>query len=131
MKNSNIIFYDGECGMCNKFIDYLLRIDKKKLFYYSPLNGVKAKLLLPPSLIENPTTVVFVKNEVIFLESNAVLEICKTLGGLWSIFYFFKILPEFFRNKIYEQISKNRIVWFGKNKSCRILSQLEKLQFLD
>ena len=42
------IFFDGVCAMCNTFVNLALRIDRKQLFLFAPLQGTTAKELLPP-----------------------------------------------------------------------------------
>ena len=43
-----IIFFDGVCGMCNRFVDLMLRADRKAIFRFAPLQGQTAQQLLPP-----------------------------------------------------------------------------------
>jgi hypothetical protein len=43
-----IIFFDGVCGMCNAFVDLILRFDQEQTFLFAPLQGSTARDLLPP-----------------------------------------------------------------------------------
>lgn len=41
-----ILFFDGVCGLCNRFVDFMLRADSQHRFRYSPLQGDTARRLL-------------------------------------------------------------------------------------
>gem|GEM_PF-342903 len=49
LKNHGLIFYDGECGFCQFWIQFLLKRDHKNYFLFTPLQG---KLAL--KYIESP-----------------------------------------------------------------------------
>jgi GTPase involved in cell partitioning and DNA repair len=34
-----ILFFDGVCNLCNSWVDFLVRRDKRKQFRYAPLQG--------------------------------------------------------------------------------------------
>ena len=42
-----IIFFDGVCGMCNVFVNLILRVDRKQTFRFAPLQGATALAMLP------------------------------------------------------------------------------------
>lgn len=42
----NIILYDGVCNFCNKWVDFILKIDKKKKFSFCALQSDNGKELL-------------------------------------------------------------------------------------
>ena len=41
-----ILFFDGVCGLCNRFIDLMLRADRQDRFRYAPLQGETARRML-------------------------------------------------------------------------------------
>ena len=41
-----ILFFDGVCGLCNRFVDFMLRADSQDLFRYAPLQGETARRML-------------------------------------------------------------------------------------
>jgi predicted DCC family thiol-disulfide oxidoreductase YuxK len=132
-KNSlpQTIFFDGVCGLCNRFINFILDVDKNKVLKFSPLQGKTAASALPSNVLIDLKTVVFLKNNKIYTQSDAVLEIFKSIDGIWSIFYIFKWIPKFIRDFIYHWISSNRIKWFGQLESCRMPTKEERDRFLD
>ena len=41
-----ILFFDGVCGLCNRFVDLLLKSDSRDQFRYAPLQGDTAQRML-------------------------------------------------------------------------------------
>lgn len=75
-------------------------------------------------------TVVLIKNNRVYIKSNAALEIVKELKGLWFLLYGFKIIPVFIRDWIYDFVAKYRYKWFGQ-QLCEIVPKTEiKHKFL-
>lgn len=128
----NIIFFDGVCGLCNTFVDFVMPRDSKKVFKYSPLQGETAKKLLPPQDYQNMDSVIlYKKNGQIFRRSAAVFEILKMLGGVWTPLYLFKVIPSPITDVFYNLTAKYRYKIFGMKESCRIPTPAERAQFLD
>ena len=128
---SNIVFFDGVCGLCNGFVDFLIKRDRKRVLLFAPLQGSKARELFPSINSEQLETIIYRCSGKEYHKSNAVLLILKDMGGLWSIAYMFKIVPRFFRDWIYDFVAKNRYQWFGKRDKCRLPNESEKMRFID
>ncbi len=126
----NIIFFDGFCGICNRFIDFLISRRTGKHLYFSPLQGDAAKALLPQEYLAQDT-IIFKTEKKIYIKSTAALQIIASLGGLWKLVLIFLIVPAFIRNFVYDVIARNRYKWFGKKEACRIPTPAERAQFLD
>ena len=45
IENKKIIFYDGLCAMCNRFIRLLIKLDKKEKFKLASLQGKNGAIL--------------------------------------------------------------------------------------
>ena len=43
-----ILFFDGVCGLCNRFVDLMLKADSRDRFRYAPLQGETALNILGP-----------------------------------------------------------------------------------
>ena len=115
-----IVYFDGVCGICNWFIDFLLKIDKTNLLVFAPLQGETAKENIHTKYLEDISTIIFQENGKIYTKSDAVLQIFNIIGGFWTIFVFFYVFPRFIRDKVYVFIANNRYQWFGKKESCRM-----------
>lgn len=127
-----VIFFDGVCGLCNYFLDFVLKKDADKKFYYAPLQGKTARRFLP-ELEENTEewTMFFLDENGLHERSTATLEILKRLGGGLGILGNLTFVPKFIRDPIYRFIAKNRYKWFGKRETCRLPTPEERERFLD
>jgi len=129
--HQNIIFFDGVCGLCNGFVDFVLRNDSKKQFLFAPLQGDTFKKWKQTTSMEFPDSVVLLIDNEFSIKSTAALKILVMLGGWYSVANFFFIVPLFIRDGVYDFIARNRYGWFGKKESCRLPSPEERSVFLD
>lgn len=126
----DIVFFDGVCGLCNHFVNFLLSHDNKKKIRFSPLQGAFIKKTKAASFA-NEQTVVFLKGKLLFTKSRAAIEAIAMLGGPWIAIKIFLIVPAFIRDFIYDQIAKRRYQIFGKTKACRVPTSAEQPYFLE
>jgi predicted DCC family thiol-disulfide oxidoreductase YuxK len=127
-----IVFFDGECNLCNTSVNFIIHWDTRNFFQFSPLQSAFAHQRLPQELVASglQNTIVLKINERIYSRSDAALEIARNLSGIWPVFYFFKIVPKFIRDFIYDFIASHRYKWFGKS-SCLLPSADLKARFLE
>ena len=126
-----VIFFDGVCNLCNGVVDFLIRMDKKRIFRYAPLQSQTAKEMnLISTNGKDPDSIILLYNEQLYRKSDAVLKIALLLQGAWRIFVVFYILPGNIRDKLYDFIASRRYKWFGKRDSCRTPTEEEAQLFL-
>lgn len=130
---SSLVFFDGVCNLCNGTVQFLLKIDTRRRLQFGSLHGETAKQILPKYQISPDTlnSIVFIHQNKVHTESNAVLEIFRVIGGLWAILYIFIIIPAFIRNALYKLIARYRYEWFGKKKECIIPYPELRNRFID
>lgn len=128
-----IIFFDGHCNLCNGFVNAIIKLDKKNIFLFAPLNGNHAKNLLKKNNIKNTTidSVVLFNNNSISYKSKAVIEILISLGGIYRVLVMTKIIPRAILDWIYDIVAKNRYSWFGKQNHCMVPDKKIISKFLD
>ena len=126
-----IIFFDGVCGMCNRFVDIMLRFDRRQQFLFAPLQGETAGKLLPP-LSDEPEewSLIYLDETGTHDQFDASLEIYRRLGGLWGVLALLRYVPRRIRNPFYRIIARNRYRWFGRRDACRIPTAAERQRFL-
>ena len=133
-KNNNsdqfIVFFDGVCNLCNQWVNICINIDVNHCVRYAPVQGSTAKQHIPQQMIDDLSSIVFLKNGNIFTKSTAVLHILRTFGGIWHIISWLTIIPTFIRDPLYTLIAKNRYSLFGKLETCRLPQTHEKHLFL-
>jgi predicted DCC family thiol-disulfide oxidoreductase YuxK len=126
-----IIFFDGDCNLCDVFVSTLFKIDKKHLFLFAPLNSKTAKSLLKnPDL--RPDSVIYYEDGNSYELARAILNIFNRLGGIYSVIAFvMKLIPMFLLDNFYKKIAAKRNRWIGKKPICRVPNSSEKPYFLD
>jgi predicted DCC family thiol-disulfide oxidoreductase YuxK len=127
-----ILLFDGVCNLCNASVQWILKRDLKGQFRFASLQSEIGQQYLQKYRLESQhfDTAVLVSGEQIFLRSDAALEILRRIGGLWSLLYFFKIVPRPLRNAAYNLVARNRYKWFGYSEECMLPRTEWKEQFL-
>jgi len=126
-----IIFFDGVCAMCNAFVNLALRIDRRGIFLFAPLQGTTARELLPP-LSDDPRewSMIYLDEKGIHDQLDASLEVYRRLGGVWSLPALARYVPRAIRTPLYRIVARNRYRWFGRKDECRIPTASERQRFL-
>ncbi|NJK30018.1 MAG: DUF393 domain-containing protein [Acaryochloris sp. SU_5_25] len=126
-----IVFFDGECVMCNGFVDALLKIDPSRQILIAPLQGQTAQQYLPPLPLNRAEwSIYYLDNTHLYQQSDAFIQICHRLGSIWSIFSLISFIPRSVRDKLYRLIARHRYQLLGRRSTCRIPSEQEKIRFL-
>lgn len=132
MENKALILFDGECNLCNGFVQFVLKRDPKGYFLFMSQQSPNAeKILLNYNIKSQLSSVVLIENDQAFKYSSAGLKILKKLTGFWSFFYVLIFFPKFLRDPFYHYIAKNRYKWFGKREQCMIPEQKWKIRFME
>lgn len=125
-----VIFFDGYCGLCNGFIDFMMKVDKNAIFKFSPLQSDYAKANLPLSDVEDLKSVVVLIDGQTYRKSEGVLKALGELGGIWKLSSLVGSLPSGVLNKGYDLVAQNRYKIFGKRESCRLPTPEERARFI-
>ena len=129
-----VIYFDGVCNLCNGFVSFLIKLDKKAKFKFAPLQGTTAsqnKLNFSNLKMSEQSLVYIDFENNTYQRSNAVIQILSDLFYFGFIFKVFRLVPLHFRDMIYVFVAKNRYRMFGRKSSCRIPSESEKERFLN
>lgn len=125
-----VVYFDGVCGLCNRFVDFLLRVDSQAILRFAPLQGETARRLLPPSLADELDTMAFADRHGHALRSEAVLRILARLGGIWRLAGMLRIVPRPLRDWVYDAVARRRYRLFGRLPACRLPTPEERARFL-
>lgn len=134
----NVIFYDGVCGFCNKFVQFVIAEDHDGVFYFASLQSDFAGLTLgrrgaDPNILD--TVYVLAKygtaDEKMLTKSEAVVY---TVGQLrpWlrPFATILGIMPKAVRDLGYAMVAKIRYKLFGKYDQCMLPSPETKQRFI-
>jgi predicted DCC family thiol-disulfide oxidoreductase YuxK len=136
---SPILLYDGVCGLCNRFVKFVLRHDHHGRFRFASLQSdVAAKILQRHGLnVHELDTLYVLKNsgqpeEQLFARSDAVIVVLRQIGGFWgAMSAILRVSPRWFRNRGYAVIANNRYRMFGKYEACPLPEAKYRGRFLD
>jgi predicted DCC family thiol-disulfide oxidoreductase YuxK len=127
-----IVFFDGECGLCNHTVDFLLRKDVNGILMFAPLQGSTATEIVPADVRIQLDTLVYYRSGQLYYRSAAVVRFLRDLGGFWGIAgTLLWLIPGPLRDIGYRSISALRYRLFGKHEACRIPTPAEQARFLD
>jgi len=132
-RGKKVILFDGVCNVCDGFVQFILKRDKKGLFYFASLQSeIGQQLLVKHKVaVAELSTVVLIDGNNVYTHSDVVLAISKDLGGFFQLLYPFKLLPKKFRDFSYDWFAKNRYRFFGKKEVCMLPKPEWRSRFLD
>ena len=127
-ESKKIIFFDGECNLCEYFINYIFSRDKIKQFFYAPLQGPTSKKLLENEDLENLKSIIFLEEGIKFKKSKAIAKIMQLIYPKTT--RIFQFLPYSFYNIFYKWIAKKRYNFWGKKSHLYTPTESQKKYFL-
>lgn len=129
----SVILFDGECSLCNRSVQFILRRDPARRFHFAALQSAVAQSLLRQAGQEShllPDSVVLVEQGKVTIKSTAALRIARQLSGLWPLVAVFLVVPAFLRDGVYDLIARHRYRLFGKQNACMLPSPEMQGRFL-
>ncbi|MCY0979039.1 DUF393 domain-containing protein [Chryseobacterium wangxinyae] len=130
--DKHIVFFDGECGVCNFWVQWILERDKNDQFMFASLQSPFGQKFLSERGLETKqfkTMYLWKLKSYYLTKSEAVLKIANLLGGIYKLTVIGKLLPSFLRDKIYDQISENRMKM--ANQKCYLPTPDERKKFIE
>jgi predicted DCC family thiol-disulfide oxidoreductase YuxK len=126
-----VVVFDGECGFCNRWVDFLLLFDRRDVFRFTARQSEwGAEFLRQAGLPEGGVgSIIVVEDGRVLLRSTATLRMFSLLGFPFSLAAVFRLIPERLRDVVYDFIARNRIRWFGRMQACRLPAPAERHRF--
>ena len=116
-----LVFYDGACGLCDRFVQFVLRHDTGAHFRFAPLQGPTFDPYRTTLGPQGENTVVLVDEQGIHLRSEAALRVLGRLGFPWSwLGRLGRLFPRFLRDAVYRLVARSRLRFFGRIDACRL-----------
>jgi predicted DCC family thiol-disulfide oxidoreductase YuxK len=136
-QHRHLVFYDGECGLCDQVVQLVFKLDKQHLFDFAPLQGQTAARYLqslPPHL-KSVDSIILIQDyqtgcSQLFILSTAVFRIFWLIGGWGVLMGWLSFLPSFLFDWAYRFIARYRHRFFSKTH-CFIPPPYQKDRFLD
>ena len=119
-----VVLFDGECALCNRSVNFLLKVDRNDVFRFATLPSASR------TSGDVPGSVVLSENGHMYTRSEAVIRIFRRLGFPFSIALVFRLIPRGLRDAAYDWIARNRYRWFGRQDTCRLPKPEERHKFI-
>ncbi len=131
-QNKHLIFFDGDCGICNFWVQWILERDKKDQFMFASLQSDFGQNFLAERGLNTKVfnTLYLWKPGQYYLEkSKAVLKIANLIGGVYKLSAIGNIVPSYLSDKLYDIVSKNRMKI--ANQKCYLPTPHQRAKFID
>lgn len=132
----HLVFYDGQCGLCDRMVQFLLRIDRRKIFAFAPLQGKTASQYLRGLPVEMRFTDSFILIEDyrsssprVYMLARGVFRVAWLLRWPWLLIGWLFFLPGWMFDWVYRLVAQNRHYFFSKTQ-CRMPPPNQKERFL-
>jgi predicted DCC family thiol-disulfide oxidoreductase YuxK len=130
----DIIFYDGDCGLCHGLVRFILPRDKAGRFRFAPLQGETLSRVIPPEqrAALPDSLVVLTPSGELLMQSEATIHMLRRLGGPYRLIAgLLWLLPRALRNRLYDFIARRRKQWFrAPTTVCPVVPQDLRARFL-
>jgi len=118
-----ILIFDGVCGLCNRFVRFVMRRDRLGTFLFvsnhAPFGLQLLEQFNAQSLADQ--SILLVWRGQIFQKSDAVLCVINRFGGLWPLLTVLRFVPRSLRDFLYDLVARNRYRLFGQVAECELL----------
>ena len=121
----NVIYYDGECGLCHLAVRFILRVDSKSNFYFSPLSNLDINL-------KNIDSIILKRDNKVFYEGMAIIMIFQNIDNNWNyLAKVLKLIPINVLDTAYRWVSRNRArISVKKVSSCPMVPSNYQKRFI-
>lgn len=117
-----VLLYDGECGLCNAVVRFMLKHDRRGVLRFAPLQGPVAQAFLR-SRDMNTTdfdSIVFIEDlgrteSAHWLRTDGALRALEEMGGGWRrLARAVRVVPSRWRDGLYKLVARMRYRIFGR-----------------
>lgn len=132
-----LVLYDGVCGLCDRSVQFLLRVDRRRVLTFAALQGEAAAALRERTpALAGVDSVIYIRDhgtprERPFLRSRAAVEVLRAVGGGWRLLgSFLRLVPPPLRDAAYDYVARHRYGWFGRFDACKLPTPEERSRFI-
>lgn len=125
------VFYDGDCGFCNFWVQWILKNDLKDQFMFAALQSDFGQEFLKERGLETKqlSTLYLWKPQSFYLKkSEAALKIASILGGKYSFIGYLSFVPKFISDFLYDKVAENRKKL--ATNTCFLPNEKERAKFV-
>ena len=131
--DSAIIVFDGVCVLCNGWVRFLLRHDRRGLYRFAAMQSTCGRQLLQAHGLDpdDPQSFLLIDAEGAWMDTDAIRRVLAGLGGIWrAVAMLLGLVPGPLRDRAYRVTARNRYRWFGRRAQCLLPAADEAGRFL-
>lgn len=115
-----VVVFDGVCVLCNGWVRFLLRHDRQQRYRFAAMQTESGRALLARHGLDpdDPASFLLVENGQAWKDTDAIVRVVDSLGGLWRMVHALRVLPPPLRDRLYRVVARNRYRWFGRHDAC-------------
>lgn len=119
------VFYDGQCGLCHRYVKFALSEDQKECIYFTPLQESTFGQQLNTMYVQ-------LQNGLMLSKSDAVIALFQALGGLYNVVaIILRLIPKVIRDLGYDINAKMRLYYFkNPDTLCPMIDAKLKHRFI-
>ena len=135
-----VLLFDGECGLCNRVVRLLLRLDRTGRLFFAPLQGpaAQAYLLAQGLPTRDFSTIVYVPDwrrrdrRDFLLRTDGIVAALRTCGGMGRFLgAALSVVPTACRDAGYKIVARWRYRIFGPWRACPLPKPEWNARFLE
>jgi predicted DCC family thiol-disulfide oxidoreductase YuxK len=115
VNREHILFYDGGCGLCHRFVKFTAQRDAQQRFRFAPIGGKLFAEQIPEAMrsVLPESLVLQTASGQLLTRSDAVLYVLAELGGVWRwLASFGRLIPHPLRDAVYDLVARVRYKLF-------------------
>ncbi|MAJ47634.1 MAG: hypothetical protein CBC35_10275 [Planctomycetes bacterium TMED75] len=123
--STQIIFYDGECGLCSRFVRFARSRDRSRRFKFAPIGGKTWQSRFDESSVAmDRGTIHLLNDQGHFTRSSAVVRVVRGFSGVWpAVAFVLWIIPKPIRDFGYRVVARIRYRLFGRTTTCPLAEE--------
>lgn len=126
-----IVYYDGDCGYCNRAVMWLIHHKISRRYQFAKLGSLYGHNLyeVRPDL-QQIDSIIVVDGDKVLIKSNAIIHLISEINCYQLLGWMMKQIPRCIRDIGYDLFAKVRHKIILKNE-CRLPTVEERKYFLD
>ncbi|MBI2771723.1 MAG: thiol-disulfide oxidoreductase DCC family protein [Burkholderiales bacterium] len=127
-----IVVFDAQCLLCDGWVKFLLRHDRRQVLRYAPIQGETGQALPGKAglRVEGLETLLLVDGDRVWQHTGTILRVLHALGWPWKLAWVAWLVPAPLRDSLYRWLARNRYRWFGRSDTCLMPQESFRHRFL-
>jgi predicted DCC family thiol-disulfide oxidoreductase YuxK len=131
--NDRVLVFDGVCVLCNRWVTFVLRHDRKRLYKFAAMQTSAGRALLTDHGLDpdDPMSFLLLEEGRGYTDTDGIVRVLRSFGGPWIVLAaIVGLVPHFARDPAYRWIARNRYRFFGRHDVCMLPSESSADSFL-